>query len=71
MRYQPPQLGALGVTFTIARALQFASSIAVIGLCANCINDIAAAEHDAPAELIGALVVVCIHGLLRSISFLF
>jgi hypothetical protein len=58
MRFQAPQLGAMGVTFTVMRAFQFASLIAVIGLCANFINGIATAEHDPPAELIGTLTVV-------------
>ncbi|KAK4099173.1 hypothetical protein N658DRAFT_175096 [Parathielavia hyrcaniae] len=57
MRFQAPQLGALGVTFSIMRVCQFASLIAVIGLCANFINEIATAEHNSPAELIGTLTV--------------
>jgi hypothetical protein len=57
MRFQAPQLGAMGVTFTVMRAFQFASLIAVIGLCANFINGITTAEHDPPAELIGTLTV--------------
>ncbi len=58
MRFQAPQLGAMGVTFSIMRVFQFVSLIAMIGLCANFISGIAAAEHDAPAELIGTLTVV-------------
>jgi len=58
MRFQAPQLGAMGVTFSIMRASQFASLIAVIGLCANFINEIATAEHNPPSELIGTLTVV-------------
>jgi hypothetical protein len=57
MRFQAPQLGAMGVTFSIMRACQFASLIAVIGLCANFISVIATAEHNPPAELIGTLTV--------------
>ncbi|KAK3306048.1 uncharacterized protein B0T15DRAFT_503053 [Chaetomium strumarium] len=57
MRFQAPQLGAMGVTFSIMRACQFASLIAVIGLCANFINEVAAAEHNPPSELIGTLTV--------------
>jgi hypothetical protein len=59
MGFQAPQLGALGATFTVMRACQFASLIAVIGLCANFISEIATAERDSPSELIGALTVVC------------
>ncbi|KAK1753213.1 hypothetical protein QBC47DRAFT_54053 [Echria macrotheca] len=57
MRFQAPQLGALGVTYTAMRACQFAVLIAVIGLTSNFINEIATAERDSPAELIGALTV--------------
>ncbi|KAK3898848.1 hypothetical protein C8A05DRAFT_46937 [Staphylotrichum tortipilum] len=57
MRFQAPQLGALGVTFTIMRACQLASLIAIIGLCANFISEIATAEHNPPSELIGTLTV--------------
>jgi hypothetical protein len=65
MRFQAPQLGAMGVTFSIMRASQFASLIAVIGLCANFINEIATAEHNSPSELIGTLTVVRFLVLLR------
>jgi hypothetical protein len=57
MRFQAPQLGAMGVTFGVTRASQFASLIAVIGLTANFISGIATTEHDAPPELIGTLTV--------------
>ena len=62
MRFQAPQLGAMGVTFSIMRACQFASLIAVIGLCANFINGIATAEHNPPSELVGTLTVVSLVG---------
>jgi len=61
MRFQAPQLGAMGITFTIMRACQFAVLITVIGLCANFVNQIATAERDPPSELIGALTVVSCH----------
>lgn len=57
MRFQSPQLGALGVTFTVMRACQFATLVAVIGLVANFISEIAGAERESPSELIGALTV--------------
>ncbi|KAL2259020.1 hypothetical protein VTK26DRAFT_7445 [Humicola hyalothermophila] len=60
MRFQAPQLGALGVTFSIMRACQCASLIAVVGLCANFISEIATAEHNPPSELIGTLTVAVI-----------
>jgi hypothetical protein len=53
----PPRSGALGATFTISRAAQFASLIAVIGLCANFISIVAAADHNPPSELIGTLTM--------------
>ncbi|KAL2266689.1 hypothetical protein VTJ83DRAFT_6041 [Remersonia thermophila] len=52
-----PKLSAMDVTFTAARAVQFASLIAVIGLCANFISIIATADHNPPAELVGTLTV--------------
>lgn len=55
---QPPKLGALGVTFTAMRAMQFASLIAIIGLVANFISEMVAANQTAPDVLIGTLVVV-------------
>ena len=58
MRFQAPQLGAMGVTFSAMRACQVASLIAVIGLCANFISEIATVEYDPPSELIGTMTVV-------------
>lgn len=58
MRFQAPQLGALGVTFSVMRVCQFVSLIACIGLCANFINEIANAGHNPPSELVGTLTVV-------------
>ncbi|KAK3377026.1 hypothetical protein B0T24DRAFT_701136 [Lasiosphaeria ovina] len=57
MRFQSPQLGALGVTYTAMRACQFVSLIAVIGMSANFISQIATAERNPPSELIGTLTV--------------
>lgn len=59
MRFQAPQLGALGVTFTALRAGQLISLFTIIGLVANFINEIVSAQRDAPDVLIGTLVVVC------------
>ena len=58
MRFQAPQLGALGVTFTAFRAMQSASLIAIIGMTANFINDIVTSERDTPDVLVGTLTVV-------------
>jgi hypothetical protein len=58
MRFQAPQLGALGVAFTTLRAAQIVSLFTIIGLLANFINEIVSAQRDAPDVLIGTLVVV-------------
>ncbi|KAI8957610.1 hypothetical protein F5Y11DRAFT_352388 [Daldinia sp. FL1419] len=70
MRFQAPQLGALGVTFTAFRAMQFASLIAIIGITANFINEIVSLERDAPDVLVGTLVVASIATLYVSISYI-
>ncbi|KAK0611724.1 hypothetical protein B0T14DRAFT_441375, partial [Immersiella caudata] len=57
MGFKTPQLGALGVTFTVMRTCQFVVLISIIGLCANFIGEIATAERESPAELVGALTV--------------
>lgn len=55
----------MGVTFSTMRACQFATLIAIIGLCANFINEIATAEYNPPSELIGTLTVVCPQAMLK------
>ncbi|KAL7620884.1 hypothetical protein AAE478_009882 [Parahypoxylon ruwenzoriense] len=70
MRFQAPQLGALGVTFTSFRALQFVSLFAVIGLAANFINEIAASQRDVPDVLVGTIAVASIATLYVSISYI-
>ncbi|KAK8003062.1 hypothetical protein PG989_002781 [Apiospora arundinis] len=66
----PPQLGALGVTFTAFRGFQFVSLIAIIGLVANFISEIVSARRDAPDVLIGTLVVSSIAALYVAISYI-
>ncbi|KAI1374336.1 hypothetical protein F4677DRAFT_461597 [Hypoxylon crocopeplum] len=70
MRFQAPQLGALGVTFTAFRAMQFVSLVAIIGLVANFINEIVTSERDAPDVLVGTLAVASIATLYVSISYI-
>ncbi|KAI1655342.1 hypothetical protein F4813DRAFT_179886 [Daldinia decipiens] len=70
MRFQAPQLGALGVTFIAFRAMQFASLIAIIGITANFINEIVTSERDAPDVLVGTLAVASIATLYVSISYI-
>lgn len=61
MRFQAPQLGALGVTFTAFRAMQFLSLVAIIGMAANFINEIVSSQREAPDVLVGTIAVVCIN----------
>ena len=59
MGFQAPRPGALGLTFSLMRALQFAALIAVIGLSANFIDEFSTKSIGSPSELVGTLVVVC------------
>ncbi|KAI1076240.1 hypothetical protein F5B20DRAFT_338313 [Whalleya microplaca] len=70
MRFQAPQLGALGVTFTALRAMEFVSLVAILGLTANFLNEIVTAQREAPDVLIGTLVVASIATLYVSISYI-
>ncbi|KAI0799151.1 hypothetical protein GGR55DRAFT_518388 [Xylaria sp. FL0064] len=70
MRFQSPQLGALGVTFTSLRALQFASLVAVVGLTANFINEFASSQRDVPDVLVGTVTVTSISTLYVAISYI-
>ncbi|KAI6082483.1 hypothetical protein F4821DRAFT_272449 [Hypoxylon rubiginosum] len=70
MRFQAPQLGALGVTFTAFRAMQFVSLVAIIGIVANFINEIVSNQRDAPDVLVGTLAVGSIATLYVSISYI-
>ncbi|KAK5662363.1 hypothetical protein OQA88_8273 [Cercophora sp. LCS_1] len=57
MQFRAPQLGALGTTFTVMRACQFAILISMIGLASHFISDILLEDRQPPAELIGTLTV--------------
>ncbi|KAK8136578.1 hypothetical protein PG984_004518 [Apiospora sp. TS-2023a] len=70
MRFQAPQLGALGVAFTAFRGLQFVSLVAIIGLTANFISEIVSARRDAPDVLVGTLIVSSIATLYVAISYI-
>ncbi|KAI1205582.1 uncharacterized protein F4807DRAFT_275398 [Annulohypoxylon truncatum] len=70
MRFQAPQLGALGVTFTAFRAMQFVSLVAIIGMTSNFINDIVTSNRDMPDVLVGTLSVTSIATLYVSISYI-
>lgn len=70
MRFQAPQLGALGVAFTALRVLQLTSLVAIIGLTANFINEIVTAQRDAPDVLVGTLVVASTATLYVAINYI-
>ncbi|KAI1743261.1 hypothetical protein F4680DRAFT_371508 [Xylaria scruposa] len=70
MRFQSPQLGALGVTFTAFRALQFLSLVTVVGLTANFINEFASSQRQVPDVLVGTVTVTSISTLYVAISYI-
>lgn len=53
-----PQLGALGLTFSVMRAMQFVSLVIIIGLSSGFVADIVGSDYAPPSALIGTLVVV-------------
>ncbi|KAI1361193.1 hypothetical protein F5Y08DRAFT_348154 [Xylaria arbuscula] len=70
MRFQSPQLGALGVTFTALRAAQFLSLVTVVGLTANFINEFASSQREVPDVLVGTVTVTSISTLYVAISYI-
>ncbi|KAI1177253.1 hypothetical protein F4777DRAFT_209350 [Nemania sp. FL0916] len=70
MRFQSPQLGALGVTFTALRALQFLALVTVVGLTANFINEFASSDRQVPDVLVGTITVTSISTLYVAISYI-
>lgn len=70
MRFQAPQLGALGVTFTGLRLLQFVSLISIIGLLANFIDEIVSSQHAVPDVMIGTITVSSVAVLYVIISYI-
>ncbi|KAF7553763.1 hypothetical protein G7Z17_g3387 [Cylindrodendrum hubeiense] len=65
-----PALGALGMTWTAMRAMQFIALVTIIGLTANFISEMVMADYAAPSALIGTLVVSCIATLYIAISYI-
>ena len=55
---QGANFGALGATFTVVRAMEAISLIAIIGMSANFIAEMVAAKQSPPHVLIGTLTVV-------------
>ncbi|RYP67337.1 hypothetical protein DL771_007281 [Monosporascus sp. 5C6A] len=70
MRFQAPQLGALGVTFTAMRLMQFASLIVVIGLVANSIEEITSSQLAVPKVLVGTITVASVAVLYVMASYI-
>ncbi|KAI0975260.1 hypothetical protein F4678DRAFT_321561 [Xylaria arbuscula] len=70
MRFQAPQLGALGVSFTALRALQFLALVTIVGLTANFINEFTSSQRDVPDVLVGTVTVTSISTLYVVISYI-
>jgi hypothetical protein len=51
-------LGALGATFTVVRAMQAICLITIIGMTSNFVSDIVTSDQTPPSALIGTLSVV-------------
>ncbi|KJZ77009.1 hypothetical protein HIM_03330 [Hirsutella minnesotensis 3608] len=66
----PPALGALGLTFTVMRALQTVSLIIIIGLTSNFISEMVVANYVAPSALVGTLVVACMAAVYTVITYI-
>merc|ERR1711939_677350 len=64
-----PQFGALGATFTVVRAMQFVSLIAIIGMTSNFIDQMVKLDQKPPSVLIGTLSVTVITVLYVLISY--
>ncbi|ATY63466.1 hypothetical protein A9K55_007480 [Cordyceps militaris] len=66
----PPALGALGLTFTVMRAMQFIGLVVIIGLSSSFVADIVASSYTAPPALIGTLVIACLAEVYVIISYI-
>jgi len=55
-----PNLGALGMTFTVMRGMQVVSLIAIIGMTANFISEMVNADTVPPKVLIATLSIVSV-----------
>lgn len=65
----PPALEVLRLTFGAARALQAVALVAVVGLASNFMSETVAAGYEAPAALVGTLVVACLAAIYIAISY--
>ncbi|KAM3506880.1 hypothetical protein MY11210_007367 [Beauveria gryllotalpidicola] len=66
----PPALGALGLTFTVMRAMQFIGLVIIIGLSASFVADIVVSSYAVPPALIGTLAVACLAEVYVIISYI-
>ncbi|TQV96308.1 membrane-associatingdomain-containing protein [Cordyceps javanica] len=66
----PPALGALGLTFTVMRVMQFIGLVVIIGLSSSFVADIVASSYAAPPALIGTLVIACLAEVYVIISYI-
>ncbi|KAG9235993.1 hypothetical protein BJ875DRAFT_439812 [Amylocarpus encephaloides] len=67
---QGPNFGALGATFTVVRAMQIVCLISIIGMTANFVSEMVAAEQKPPQVIIGTLSVTCIATLYIAITYI-
>jgi len=65
-----PNYGALGMAFTVVRALQAVSLIAIIGMTANFISEMVSSSTAPPSVLVGTLSVTCIAVLYCAITYI-
>ncbi|KPM36495.1 hypothetical protein AK830_g10079 [Neonectria ditissima] len=68
--HSAPALGALGMTFTVMRGMEFVALVTIVGLTSNFISEMVMADYAAPSALIGTLVVSCIATLYIAISYI-
>lgn len=58
------------MTFTVMRGMQFISLITIIGIVANFIAEMVTADSNAPAALVGTLVVACLAIVYIAITYI-
>ncbi|KAM3533371.1 hypothetical protein MY4038_003378 [Beauveria bassiana] len=66
----PPALGALGLTFTVMRAMQFIGLVIIIGLSSSFVADIVVSSYAVPPALIGTLAIACLAEVYVIISYI-
>ncbi|TQS31443.1 hypothetical protein Golomagni_08274, partial [Golovinomyces magnicellulatus] len=66
----PAAPGALGLTFSVMRAMQLVSLIIIIGMSSNFVAEIVGSDYAPPSALIGTLVVACLTAVYIVISYI-